>query len=283
MNLKNIIIVIICIFLVGLYVLQPRENLEPISDSDNIQKLGFIITRHVNSESTNQLWIMCIQRIRNFYPTVPIVIIDDNSNYEFVKMPEDNPNILDNCIVIQSEYKGRGELLPYYYFYKNHWFEKAIYIHDSVFINGPIKDVDNIQNIKFMWEFRSDQIWDERPYIEEFLGYLNYGPELLDILKKETKWIGSHGVMSVITYDYVKHLMEKYNLMLLLDHVVDRTRRKGLERAFAIVCFHDLGSTSSIYGHYDVVHEKFPNIPAYVDALQQNQIGPDPVKLYSSR
>ena len=80
---------------------------------------GFIVTRHVNSELTNKYWNHCVKLLRTLYPLRKIVIIDDNSNYDFVK-PEFN---YKNLQVIQSEYPGRGELLPYYYYIKNKFFD----------------------------------------------------------------------------------------------------------------------------------------------------------------
>ena len=46
---------------------------------------GFIITRYVNSEKTNRYWNQSVKLIRTYYPYRQIVIIDDNSNYDFVK------------------------------------------------------------------------------------------------------------------------------------------------------------------------------------------------------
>ena len=97
----------------------------------NIDNYGFIITRHVNSEKTNMYWNRCVRCIRTFYPLKKIVIIDDNSDQSFVK---DEFNYR-NVIHIQSEFPGRGELLPYYYFHKNKFFENAVIIHDSVFFH----------------------------------------------------------------------------------------------------------------------------------------------------
>ena len=92
-----------------------------------VSKYGFIITRHVNSEITNKYWNHAIRCIRRFYPYRKIIIIDDNSNQLFVKPEYDYKNIM----VIKSEYPGRGELLPYYYFYKNKFFENAVILHDK--------------------------------------------------------------------------------------------------------------------------------------------------------
>ena len=74
--------------------------------------LGFIILRCVRSKDCKDYWIECYDAIRRFYPLNKILIIDDFSNYEFI----DTNKILINTLIIQSEFKGRGELLPYYYY-----------------------------------------------------------------------------------------------------------------------------------------------------------------------
>ena len=84
-----------------------------------MNSFGFIITRHVNSEKSNKYWNRCVKLLRTFYPHRQIVIIDDNSNYAFVKSDADYRNLT----IIQSEFHGRGELLPYYYYIKNKFFE----------------------------------------------------------------------------------------------------------------------------------------------------------------
>ena len=47
-------------------------------------QFGFIILRHVNNELTNKYWIKCVNSIRQYYPENNILIIDDNSNYEYI-------------------------------------------------------------------------------------------------------------------------------------------------------------------------------------------------------
>ena len=61
--------------------IKKNQNIEPFSE---IPELGFIITRHVNSEMTNKYWIESINNINLIYKNIPIVIIDDNSNYKFI-------------------------------------------------------------------------------------------------------------------------------------------------------------------------------------------------------
>ncbi len=86
---------------------------------------GFIITRHVNSEQTNNYWNHSVKLINTFYPNTKIIIIDDNSNQDLVKADFEYPNVQ----IIQSEFPGRGELLPYYYYIKNKFFDNNKNIH----------------------------------------------------------------------------------------------------------------------------------------------------------
>jgi len=280
-----ILIIIITTLLFYNFIYNLKETFEDNKTNENkdIPEFGFIITRHVNNIENNKIWISCIERIRKFYPTTLIVIIDDYSNYEYINHP---PDFLNNCIVIKSEYKGAGELLPYYYYYHNKWFEKAIYIHDSVFINGII-DISNVNNVKFLWEFSSTQIHEERPYINEFLSYLNYKDELLNLFNNEDKWVGCFGVMSVIKHEYIKKIADKYNLFILLNHVNKRVHRMSMERILAILCFHDNEITkenASIYGHYFNMQggNKY-NYDTYYKDLSNGLIQPSPIKLYFGR
>ena len=54
---------------------------------------GFIISRHVNSEKTNKYWNQNVKLIRSHYPFKQIIIIDDNSNEEFIKSDFEYQNI----------------------------------------------------------------------------------------------------------------------------------------------------------------------------------------------
>ena len=284
MKSNKIVLIIICSFFILLFLSNYFSN-----ESFENESTGFIITRHVNTEDANKIWVACVKQIRKSYPTRKIVIIDDHSNYDFVKVPPDYPNLLDNCIVVNSEHKGAGELLPYCYYSKNHWFDKAIFIHDSVFINGEIPTED-VKNVKFLWYFdcniyTTDGGESERPSIEALLQHLNYKDELFELYSRNdcTGWVGAYGVMSVITHSYAVHLCEKYNLPILLNHVNKRIHRMAMERIFAILCFHDGAirneTSTNVYGSPNMYH----NYDSYFKDLEENKIGKDPVKLFFGR
>lgn len=194
----------------------------------NIKKMpnlniGFIILRHVNSEITNTYWIKCYNCIRKFYPENKIVIIDDNSKQQFLTTIN-----LYKTIVINSEYPGRGELLPYHYYLKNKFFNKAVIIHDSVFINKYVNF--NVDDYKLLWSFEHKFNYDYRKIVPQILTIFN-DPKLIYFYNNNKQsWRGCFGAMSVITHDYLSFVNQKFNLNKLLKFIVNRKTRMCFER-----------------------------------------------------
>ena len=194
-------------------------------------KLGFIMTRHIQDKKTNSYWFKSYQSIRKFYPHVPIVIIDDNSNPKYID--PDQENRLNNCRIIPSQYPRRGEMLAYYYFLQHHWFEKAVIIHDSVFVREKV-DFSKCKNVKFLWHFESDVRFDDRVFETMFLRQMD-GPYLDMYTNKKEYWKGCFGVMSVIEYSFLKKISYMF---VLRDNINSRRHRSCMERIFAVMCFH---------------------------------------------
>ncbi len=204
----------------------------------SIPSLGFIIIRHVNTKQTNEYWKLAYQSIRHIYSN-PIVIIDDNSDPAYLC---DDDIVLTNCVIVKSEYPKRGELLPYYYFHKYHYFEKAVIIHDSVFIKKFV-DFENMGPIKFFWNFK--HTWDKPKDELVLLHYMcsraecDYFKELIDLYYTPNDWQGCFGVVSVIDHRYLEHLDFKYNFLSLIYHVDTRILRMAVERILGLICCHD--------------------------------------------
>jgi len=207
---------------------------------------GFMITRHVTNEITNCYWNECIQCIRNFYPLKKIVIIDDNSNQEYVKALNEYTGVE----YVQSEYCGRGELLPYYYLYKYHYFNYAVIIHDSIFFQRRIHFETLLKKqVKVMpfWHFISEKkenfnnIMRITNYLSnnEFIFYTLAKDKQYEVLNKYNKnvWSGCFGLQSFIQYDFICYLQKKYNLFHLLDAVRNRSDRCSLERVMGAIFF----------------------------------------------
>lgn len=187
--------------------------------------IGFIILRHVNNELSNKYWIHCINCIRRFYPENKIIIIDDNSNYDFVTKMEPY-----NTTVIQSEYPKRGELLPYYYYLTNKLFDTAVIIHDSVFINAHIDF--SVENYKMLWCFNHN--WDQIEDETKMINAIN-DTELKMFYENKYVWKGCFGAMSIIKHDYLMYINNKYDISKLLPHVLERYNRCSFERVIACI------------------------------------------------
>jgi hypothetical protein len=204
----------------------------------SVGKYGFIMSRHVNSETTNNYWNHSIKCIRRLYPDVKIVIIDDNSNYDFVKPHHNYKNIL----IIQSQYKGCGELLPYYYYYKNKFFDNACIIHDSIFIHKKI-NFDKIKNIDVLplWHFHPDKenvnnsLQLISNFKNQFLLYKSLTLSDISILGRQPEWFGCFGVQSFINHSFLLRIANKYDLFTLLNKVHSRSDRCCLERIFGLI------------------------------------------------
>lgn len=206
---------------------------------DSIKKtVGFIMLRHVNSEETNKYWQHCYECIRKFYPENNILIVDDNSNCDYLT------NIkLYKTIVIYSEYKGRGELLPYIYYLQYKIADIAVIVHDSVFINSFIDF--NVDSSKFLWEFEHywDQIEDETRMINIFNDL-----ELKEFYENKSLWKGCFGGMVAITHNYLTFINDKYDISKLLDLILNRNNRISFERVIACLLQKE-GNKNPLFGN----------------------------------
>lgn len=205
-----------------------------------MDKVGFIILRCVTNELTNNYWILCYDSIRKIYPENLIIIIDDNSKKEFITEKE-----LYKTTIINSEYAGRGELLPYYYYLKNKLFDTAVILHDSVFINNYIDFT--VEKYKIIWHFEHfwDQIEDETKILKVF-----NDDKLLEFHQNKDQWKGCFGGMSVITHDYLSFINSKYEISKLLDHILTRYNRMSFERIIAcLLQVNHKNDSYSIFGN----------------------------------
>ena len=198
-------------------LIPPENNPEPI---------GFIILRNVISANTNEYWKECCRCIKNFYPRNRILIIDDNSNYSYV-----SNDLLENTMIIKSEFPKRGEFLPYYYYLRTHFCETAVILHDSMFIK---KYIDfNVDNYKFILDFGKANINDTNslPSQAKLLNALNN--EKLNKFyrtKDDDMWKGCFGCMSIIKYNYLKNIDNEFRISSLIPHITCRDDRCALER-----------------------------------------------------
>jgi len=265
------IIILVILLLVSVIYFGSKDYFESKNKS-----FGFIITTHVNSEKTNKYWKNSVDCIRKYYDN-KIIIINDNSNPEFTF-----ENEYENVIIINSEYPGRGELLPYYYFYKNNFFDKAVIMHDSMFIN---KHIDfNIVNNAFF--FNAGTLSENDQNVKNKLKVLNQGDSLVDYYENnQDKWFLCFGAQSVITYDFLKTITEKYNLFKLLDYIKNREDRMDFERIYGLLCNREINPSKIdvLYGSiYDLCSWGY-TYEEYIEDKNNNRLTKDISKVWTGR
>ncbi len=250
---------------------------------------GFIITRHVNSENTNKYWNHSVKLLRTLYPHTKIVIIDDNSNQCFVKADFNYSNVE----IIQSEFPGRGELLPYYYFLKHKFFENAVILHDSVLIHKRINfNKLNSTKVLPLWYFNSDNENIENS--KRIIMSLSNSWLLYDKLKNEIKmgmpqdnWYGCFGVQSYINHDFLLYIERKYHITNMISAVSCRKDRCCLERIMGCIFYTEyppILKIKSLFGNI-ARHHKWSRytFDEYSSDLKKGTIPRSVVKVWTGR
>ena len=258
-----------------------------------MSNFGFIITRHVNSFNTNKYWNQSIKLIRSLYPLKQIIIIDDNSKTEFLRSDFDYKNVT----IIQSEYHGRGELLPYIYYLKYKWFPNAVILHDSVFVHRRIPfelfdlpvlplwhhiyDKENIHNLLRI----TSALTNKHKLIEKL-----HGSEInilgLNNISKD-KFNLCFGCQAYIKLNFLELLQRKYNITNLVNVIHNRNDRCSLERVLGLLFseeYPSLFKIKSLFGDIITKNRTFSyNYDQYRSDLKKNKIIYPFVKVWTGR
>lgn len=252
----------------------------------------FIFTRCVRSPEHNILWKRCYKSIRNFYPENKIIIIDDSSDKDMISeeiKESEDPNL----IMIESEYRGRGEILPYYYFLKYKWAPSALILHDSTFLVSGLEDQDGS---KFLWDFDPYR-WDDRERIIELACILDNWSELIKTYYSVGTWRGCFGAMMFISLEDLEMMDEKYKFPRLLGSILTRGDRCNWERLLSLmfICLRtttmikeespkQLSMFGSIHNHYNAfLGRGSMDLESYINRAKEYNSNYKIIKAWNSR
>jgi hypothetical protein len=241
---------------------------------------GFIVTRHVNTEQTNLYWNQCVKLLRSHYPKCQIVIIDDNSNQDFIKPEHDYKNLT----IIQSEYPGRGELLPYIYFLRYRWFENAVIIHDSVFFHFTFPFEKLNRQFASLWFFGNND--SELSNIIRVAKTLKNNRPVIDCINKWDRglWLSSQGAQSYINHNFLVRINNKYNFKNLLDSVLNRSDRCTLERIIGILVYLETDNIDTIFGDINLLYKAGNySFDEYIDSFNNGKVMRRIAKVWTGR
>jgi len=253
-----------------------------------MNSFGFIIIRHVNSETTNKYWNHSVKLLRTYYPYRKIVIIDDNSNKDFLK----SEHYYTNVEIIQSEFPGRGELLPYYYYIKNKFFDNAVIIHDSVFFHTRF-NFDLLKNIDVipLLFFNSDK--ENVINTARITNSLKNSHFLHDkisnndiVMMPKSNWYGCFGVQSYINHNFLLKLESKYSITNMIEQVKCRADRSCLERVMGCIFFTEnikIAKNKSLFGDIMKYQTWGYNFDQYMESFKKGTIPKLVVKVWTGR
>ncbi len=189
------------------------------------------MTRCVRKPEHNRLYKESYKYIRQRYPNVKIVIIDDNSDK---KILEEMP--MENVEIIQSEFPGAGEYLPYYYTLTRKLFKKAILIQDSMFLNSNI-NFDSLTDYKLLYYF-DEEDKNDKNYVGNLIKQievLSRKDELMDFYKSRN-WVSCWGGAAGITLEFLERLERELSISKLKDVIKNRDDRIAFEHLIGLVC-----------------------------------------------
>ena len=190
--------------------------------------LGFIVLRHVNSSVTDKYWRESLRCIRRFYPDNRIVVIDDNSSYEVIESEDYDYEVVRSA----GELIGSAELLPYLLLNEHKWFDKAVILQDSAFLNAYLS-FRHVHNVEFFWRF--EHRWGNSRLESELLACLNESDMLMDHYTDAKRWNGAFGAMACVELSAVEAICQRFDLERLVPLVKSRPARMAFERVIAVL------------------------------------------------
>ena len=229
--------------------------------------------------------------MRTFYPHRQIVIIDDNSNQAFVKPEADYRNLT----VIQSEFHGRGELLPYYYYIKNKFFENAVIMHDSLFFHKRVPfEAFNGRSVLPLWFFNPDkEDINNSNRITEGLRNAQPVQESLKLTEltifglNHNKWAGCFGCQAYINHGFLLQIENKYRITSMIDTVKIRRDRCCLERILGCIFSKEnpgLANKKAVFGNIMDVYKSYEyTFDHYMTDLKKGTLPAYIVKVWTGR
>jgi hypothetical protein len=251
---------------------------------------GFIITRHVTSEKTNKYWNQNVKLLRLLYPLRQIIIIDDNSNPEFVKSDYEYKNVK----IIESEYPGSGELLPYIYFLRNKWFSNAVILHDSVFFHKRISFNKITEPVLPLWHFKYDK--ENLPNLLRISSGLKNNYNIIQRLtnaqnnvlgmNSNNDFICCFGVQSYINHSFLCNIENKYGFTNLVNYVKNRTDRCAMERIMGLLFtleYPNIIKYKSLLGNIHNIGNWGYTYDEYEENFHKNKVVKVVVKVWTGR
>lgn len=221
----------------------------------------------------------CINSIRTYHPKNKIILINDSDDLFDISDIFKND---ENLYVEKTLNRGSADQQVFKFFLEKDTNDTGFIMQDSMILNKRLENVENVENIKFLWHFTNHiRHWDiiNEPITDynvnnsinthtdfikhclvknygDNLSFLNYALNALD--NKET-WCGCFGNCCIINRQTLLLMDSKIKFIdKFINYTTNRERRVN-ESIFALFChflFTDINFNDSYDGlYYDGIHE----------------------------
>jgi dTDP-glucose 4,6-dehydratase len=201
-----------------------------ITEYKKLYSTGFILYRNVVDQETNKLWNNIYTKIRQNCDWEIIIICNSNEKYVQTCNPD---NKLINCRIIKSDFNNNNILIPYHYFYYQHFFNKAIIINDKLEPNLINDIINKAKETDFYIIQEKEHNIDNNIHEQNILKKLDKATYLDTLHNNKTLWHGSKDMTLILTYDKLKLIQSKYDILKYITNNTD-SYKDILENVF---CF----------------------------------------------
>lgn len=230
---------------------------------------GFIIPTCCFTDIHLRQLFRCINSVLNLYPDIHIILINDSDVYNLNDIFSQSQNI----IIFKSLIKGSADQQIFKVFQDNIYFDKAIFMQDSMLLNAKIDNIESI-NFQFLWHFTNHRIhWNNifEPKTEFNLvnkihthadlikfAIKNYYPRgfsqfALENMHDMNKWVGCFGSLCIIDKVHLNYMNSKVPFVDFFISSNSNRNRRANESIFALIahyCFPNYSFQNSLDGLY---------------------------------
>lgn len=209
----------------------------------------------------------CIESIRKNHDNTIVLVVSYSSTIKDFQPYLTN---YKNIIVETYEENTPGDMKVYDFFLKNKYFDKAIFLHDSMSINEPFTDINTISDVKYLWHFTNHRVhWEiieeEQTEIaiknniknhDDLIKYLlntyaeaEFRDYAIEYLYKKDNWVGCFGNLTIMDYSFLVKMNNKTNIVYILNNMTSGRFRRASESIFSLACQYSIGD--EIHDSYD--------------------------------
>jgi hypothetical protein len=234
---------------------------------------SFIVPTCIRDEIQLNQFKRCIESIRNHHQQNKIIIINDSPTEEYDYVFKEIQQKYNNVFIEKTIIKGSGEQQIFKVFLEKDDADIAFFMHDSMLLNRPLDNIDNINGVKFVWHFTNhiiewDNIYEEQTEFNiknnikthsdliryQLIDNYNDNKDFLNFalyyLSNKAKWCGCFGNCCIIDRKSLLAMNERVGFVDKFINTIAKRERCANESIFGLIC-HYIFPEINFHNSYD--------------------------------